>query len=800
MKNHGTEKEAFGNGFAARYTGSPVRKKNGDAFLTGRAAYVADVRLPNMLHAAILRSPHAHARIRKIDVSAARAAPSVVRVITGEEVAQLMNPIPHRVDAGEFGGKHADVYCLAVDKVVYQGQPVAAVVAHNANDAAAAGDLVSVDYEVLDPVLDADAALRPGAPLLYEDWDDNVLIEGRVGDGDVEAALAGVEHLLSDEIRIQRYTTAPIETRGCVATRNELGDGLTLYCSCQNPHPLRWMAAQALRIPEGDLRVVVPNVGGAFGSKMHGHPEEILVCLLSKLIGAPVRWVEERQECFLLGGRQQTHRFEVGFDDRGRILGLRDNMVADVGAVGAALAWSMARLTAMTLGTGYRIPACEVRYSCVVTNKSPWASSRGYGKEAACFVTERVVDMIARRLGEDPAEVRRRNFVEKRQFPFRTTSGLNLDSGDYHGVLDKALRLADYEGLKGLRESSRASAWRRGVGIAFEVTPEAAGIPGMLVGDYDTSTVRLDPSGRVIVLTGVTTPGGGNDTGIAQLVADELGVRLDDVSVKQGDTEVCPYGFGNFSGRGLLVGGASAVLAARDIKTKLAAAAALILDGEQDALVFGNGAVTAGSKRIGIGDLAHAVYTRSGGVGEIISPPLESTRTYRPANISHVPDDKGRTQPYPTYSNGAYVAVVDVDSETGKVEVADFVVVHDCGTIINPAFVEGQTHGGVAMGIGGALSERLLYDDQGRLLTNRFKTYLMPRASDVPEIRIGHQVTPSPFTLLGTKGSGEAGVGGAKAAVANAVEDALSDLGVTVRNLPLSPPEVLRMIERARAS
>jgi carbon-monoxide dehydrogenase large subunit len=781
----------------ATYVGSRVRKLGGAQFLTGRAGFVDDVRLPGTAYLAVLRSAEAHARLVRVDAEAARSAPGVLAALTGEEATHLANPIPQMIDLGSFGGRAADVRCLATGRVRYAGEPIAAVVAETRADAEAALALIEVEYELLPAVLTPDDALADGAPLLYEDWDENVLARGHCGPEDVTAALDASPHVLDDEIRIQRYTSAPIETRGYVADWNDRDDSLTFYGTCQKPHPLRWALSRALDLPESRIRIVVPDLGGAFGLKIHSHPEETLVCVLSRLVRRPVKWIEDRRECFLVSGREQVHSFSVGYDGDGTILAFRDRIVADVGAIGVASGWAMVHVAAVTFPSGYRVRDCEVSYEAVVTNKPYWSACRGFGKEATNLVMERAVDMVARRLGLDPADVRRRNFIGADEFPFRTSAGLNIDSGDYHAALDRLLTMLDYRVLRSDQLEAREQGRYLGVGLAFELTPEAAALTGTLSSGYDSTTVRMDPSGTVTVLTGVTSLGGGNDTGIAQVVADELGVRLEEVTVVQGDTSRCPYGLGTSTGRALVVGGGAAVLAARELRRRLVLVAAEMLGAGPDGVSLGGGSAFADGRSVSIADVAYAIYTMAH--PELAEPPLEVTRAYRPDNVRLTRDESGRTQPYPTYSNAVHGAVVEVDVETGKVDVRRYAVVHDCGTMINPDLVEGQMQGAVAMGIGGALSEELRYDDGGRLGTDGFKRYLVPRAGDLPPIEVEHQVTPSPFTVLGNKGAGEAGVGGAIAAVAGAVEDALAPLGVTVRTLPLTPPNVLAAIEDARS-
>jgi carbon-monoxide dehydrogenase large subunit len=782
----------------ALHVGSRARKLGGDRYLSGRACFVDDIRLPGTVHLAVLRSREMHARLRRVDVAAARRAPGVLTVLTGEDAADLARPIPQMIDLAPFGGRTADVRCLAVGKVVYAGEPLAAVVAERRADAEAALDLIAVDYEPLPAVRSVEEALAPDAPLLYEHWPENVLVRGLCGGGDLEAALAAAPHVLEDEIRIHRYTSAPIETRGYLADWSRRDGTLTFYATTQKPHPLRWVLSQALDIPETRIRIVVPDLGGAFGLKIHSHPEETLVCLLSRQLGRPVKWIEDRSECLLVSGREQTHAFAIGFDDDGRILAFRNHITADVGALGVASGWAMVHVAAVTFPSGYRVGVSEVSYDAVVTNKPYWSACRGFGKEATNLVMERAVDMVARTLELDPAEVRTRNFIGGDEFPFRTSSGLNIDSGDYHSALDRALSLIDYRSVRTEQMLRRAEGRYLGIGLAFELTPEAAALTGTLSSGYDSTTIRVDPSGTVTVLTGVTSLGGGNDTGIAQVVADELGVSLDAVTVVQGDTSLCPYGLGTSTGRALVVGGGAAALAARELREKLTRVAAAMLGVEPAEVRLGAGAASAGERSLPLASVAYAVYTLA--YPDLAEPPLESTRAYRPDNVELTRDDKGRTQPYPTYSNAVHAAIVEVDVETGKVDVRRYVVVHDCGTMINPDLVEGQMHGAVAMGLGGVLFEELRYDEGGRLLTDRLKTYLLPRAGDLPPIEVDHQETPSPFTVLGNKGAGEAGVGGAAAAVANAVDDALVPLGVTVRTFPLSPPNLLTAIEHARSS
>ena len=787
---------------ANRYIGQRSKKLKGDVFLTGRAEYINDLELLGTVHMSVLRSPHPHARIKKVDLGKVRGDPRCITALDGEEAKQHADPIPHFISAAVFGGKHNDVRILAVGKVTYAGQPVAAVVAATRGDADALLDLIEVEYELLPAVIDAADALEDDAPLLYDadGWDNNIVIQIPFVEGDFAAAAALADHTLTDEFYNHRYSTQPIETRGYVASWDPRAESYTFYGSAQNPHPLRWVLSSCLRVSESQIRVIAPNVGGGFGLKMPGHPEEGLICVLSRILGVPVKWIEERDETLIFGAREHVHRFQVAFNDDGKIVAFKNHFVANVGSVSSCPGWGMSFLTALSFPTGYKIPVTDVMVTVVATNKAPWQAARGYGKEGTQVVMERVIELVAESLGMDSAEVRRRNFVGKDEFPYKTNSGLNIDSGDYHQALETALKMLDYDSFRPKQAAALAAGKHIGFGIAFELTPESADIPGTIVGGYDTSTVKMDPSGRVTLLTGVTTPGSGNDGGIAQIVADTLGVKLEEIQVIQGDTDICPYGFGNYSGRSMVVGGNSALLAAREIKTKLAKVASAMLEAAEDDLVFDQGIITvAGTdKSIAIKDVSYAIYTLAFATAHMVEPPLEATHVYKPGNIVHFPDEKGRIQPYPTYSNAVHVAIVEVDVETGKVDLQRFGVLHDCGNMINPTFVEGQMHGAAVMGIGAALSEDSKYSADGTLLADRFKTYLMSRANELPMIEVEHQVTPSPFTLLGVKGAGEAGVGGAAAAVINAVNNAIRPTGARLRRTPASPIHVLAALKEAQ--
>lgn len=796
------ERDDSAAGRAAPYVGASQRRHEGDLTVTGRAVYTADLLPPGTAHVAIVRSPHAHATIRGVETARAAAAAGVLAVLTGEEAAELAAPIPHNLDPAGLGGNHADIRCLAVGKVVYVGQPVAAVVAETTADARAGAELVDVSYAPLPAVLDAESALLDGAPLVYEEWPSNVMIAGATADGDFEAAAAAAAGVVCGELRLQRSTSAPMETRAYLARWDERARRLTWHGTTQNPHPMRWVLATALGLAERQVHVIAPKAGGAFGAKMHGHPEEVLVAVLARRLRRPVKWVESREESLLAAGKEQVQRFRAAHDADGRVRALHVDMTADHGAAAAGPGWGMAFVAALTFPTGYDVAVCRVEYRVVVTNKSPWWGARPFGKEAPALVMERVMDLVAQATGLDPLEVRRRNWVSAARFPHTSPTGIVLDSGDYHGLVARMLERVDYLGLRAEQARLRDEGRLTGIGVGFEMLPEGADIPGALVGGFDTATVRMDPSGEVTVLTGVTNPGSGSDTAIAQIVADRLGVRVERVTVVQGDSAACPYGFGNLSSRSVVAGGGAAALAAGDVAAKLRAVAAAMLHAEPEQIVLGGGlamrADEAGAA-VPLADVAHGAYSLGYVLALSIDPTLEATRTYKPPNIRHLPDEAGRISPFASYSSCLHLSVVEVDAETGEVQPRRHVAIHDCGTMINPRLVEGQVRGGIAMGLGAALGEELVHDGDGAPLSDGFKTYLLPRAVDVPGLELGHQETPSPFTALGAKGAGESGYAGAYAAVVNAVNDAVAPLGARLDATPLSPPRVLAALRAAPA-
>lgn len=778
-----------------------LTRKGADRFVTGTIDYAADLIRPGALFVSLLRSPHAHALIKRMDVSAAATAPGVVSILTGREVRSLSRPMPTRVPRERFPGP-IEVWCLAADEVLYAGQPVAAVVAECLADAEAARSLIEIDYELLDAVLDAQQGSAAGSPMVRKAWSTNIVFQDKIRRGDVLEAMKRADCVVRGSMSFGSATTAPMECRCYVADWDSRSGKLTLQSTTQHPHPTRWLLAQALDLPETRIRVVAPVMGGTFGLKMVGHPEEVIVSVLSRQLGRQVAFLESREECFLANGREQTHEFEIGARSDGKIVAFRDFVRADVGTIGAGSGWLMSVVTPTVFPTVYDITDCSIDSVVVTTNKPPWQGVRGYGKETANVVMERAIELISAELGMNSLEVRRRNLLRKDAFPHRLPSGLNLDSGDYVGALDQLVELFGGDKWLVAQTKAKASEHRIGIGFAFELTPEGASFPGSMPSGFETSMVAVDPSGTVRVATSVTSPGSGNETGIAQLVADVFGIHPDGVSITQGDTDITPFGGGNSSSRSLMFGGAAAVLAARDLRDRIATCAATLLQAAPTELRFADGqiAVVGDSDRsVPFGKAVTTIYTEAYSTAIDVELPLQVARTYRSENVSHMPDEWGRIRSYPSFPYSVHAAAVELDTTSGCVRLLDHAAVHDCGVVVNPGLVEGQFKGAVAMGVGAALWEELLHDEEGRTRTSRFKSYVLPRATDLPNFRVGHRCTPSPFHPLGIKGAGESGLGGAMAVIANAVADALGDDGRHLERMPCKPEVIMALMRRGRS-
>ena len=781
---------------AGSLIGRSVPRLDGHRYVAGQVRYSADLLPAGCLFVALVRSPYAHARIVGVDASAARVMPGVAAVVDGAEAERLCAPMPQVLPF-----RHPDAArlvigrCLAVDAARFAGQPVAAVAASSQQDADAAADRVVVHYEPLHAVLRADEALAEGAPVVHPGWTSNVVARDHVLAGDPCAVIQAAERVVRGTLSFRPSTAAPMETLCYAGDWDGRTGRLTLTGTFQNPHASRWLVATSLGLKETDVRVIAPALGGTFGFKMSGHTEEALVGLLSRMLRRPVAYVESRQWTMLGHSREQVHRFEIAATADGRITAFRDEFVADVGTVSPGNGWTMPLITATVFPTVYDIPDVEVTCTLAATNKAPWQPVRGYGKEIANLVMERAVDLLAAELGLDPAELRARNLVRPEDLPRRLPSRLNVDSGDYPAALAGVQELFGYDGWRARQRAARDPERRIGIGIGFELTPEGGARPGAFPSGFETAAIRMSPTGDVEVALGVTSPGSGNETGIAQLVGNVLGLAPEAIRVIQGDTDTVPVGTGNASSRAMLYGGAAAHLAATDLRAKLAVCAGNVLQADPGAVTFADGKAWApGGSSVALRELALGAHTHPFTVGDGVELPLEATRSYRARNIQPVADESGRIATYSSFPYSVHAAAVELDLGTGRVTVLDYAVVHDCGVMVNPGLVSGQLRGAVVMGIGMALWEELLFDAGGRLLSDRLKTYLLPRTTDLPPIRLAHMETPSPFHPLGMKGAGESGLGGALSAVFNAVGDALGRDSSRLDTVPATPERLVGIL------
>jgi aerobic carbon-monoxide dehydrogenase large subunit len=774
-----------------RYVSRSVKRTEDPPLLMGRAHFIGDLRVPGLRAVAFLRSPHAHARIVAIDARAALAQPGVEAVVTGADLATTTRPI--RAAMTGAGYKESAWPVLALGKVRFAGEPVAAVVATDRYRAEDALEAIEIAYEALPAVADAEASMADGAPRLHEELSDNVIFHSRFASGDVDGALASADIRISETFRHGRCSSVPMEPRGVMASVDPVDGMLTVWASTQSPHLMRSGLAEALRMADSRIRVLCPAVGGGFGPKMHLYPEDIAVAELARRLRRPVRWLEDRRENLLASAQARDHvnRVEIGARKDGTLLALRSTLICDSGAYSVyPVTASLEPLTAAGILPGpYRLPALAYDAYAVVTNKCPAGAYRGVGMALGTFVRERLMDMVARRAGLDPVDVRRRNFVETSELPFTTASGLVVDSGDSRQSLERALEAAGYAALRAQARVTPGGKYR-GIGVAAytEFTGMGSGTfrrRGMRqVAGHDAATVRVEPTGEVRGFVSAASQGQGHATTLAQVLADELGVDLDAVSIVEGDTERCPYGSGSFASRSMVVSGGALILAARRVREKVTTIAAHMLEAAAGDLVIEGGAISvrgAPGRMLTIADVANLAYRPAAGtLPPGVDPALEATQYYDP--------------PPATFSNGSHVAMVEIDPETGQVAVVRHTVVEDCGRIVNPMIVDGQTHGAVAQGIGNALYEHMVYDDDGQPLTTTFMDYLIPGTTDVPSVEVIHMATPPAVSVSGFKGMAEGGTIGSTAAVANAVADALAPLGIEVRELPLTPDRVHRLL------
>jgi carbon-monoxide dehydrogenase large subunit len=775
------------------HVGARLKRPDDPRILTGRGRYVDDLVFARMVHVAFGRSPHAHAVVRGVDVERARRAPGVVGVLTGADTARLCRPF-RGVLLHYKGMKTGAMLPLAVDRVRYVGEPVVAIAAEDRAAAEDAAQLVSVEYEPVPAVLSPEAAVAADAPLIHPELSDNVLYETRLTAGDVDASFARAHRVYARTFTIGRHTGVPMEPRSLVAEFEPFTRSFTLWMSTQVPHMMQAVVAELFGLPEHRVRVVAPDVGGSFGIKIHVYQDDMAACAMALTLGRPVKFVATRRESFLsdIHAREQTVRVEVAADADGMLTAMRAAITAAVGPYSAYPRSSVVEggQVLRLLPGPYRIRNYDATLRVVAQNKLITSQYRAVGHPIATAVTESMVELIARDLGLDPAELRRRNLVRAHEFPYASVAGNVYDSGSYVPALERLLEAARYDELRREQAKARAEGRAIGIGIAcfIELTGPGAqfyGIGGAPISGQEGTTVRLEPSGAVTVLSGVTEQGQGSRTALAQIVADELGVPMDAITVLSGDTAMVPYGGGTWASRGMPIGGSATLLAARALRDKVRRVAGALLEAHEDDVELAGGRAGvrgAPDRGLTLGEIGRTVHFRSNELRGI-EPSLDATVHY--------------TNPQAwTFTNGVHLAVVEIDLETGAVHVVKYVAVDDCGRLVNPALVDGQVCGGIAQGLGGALMEHCVYDETGQLLTTTLMDYAVPAAADVPPIDVHHLETPAPHVAGGFKGAGEGGTAGAPGAVLNAVNDALAPHGAMITEQPITAERVMRAILR----
>ena len=775
-----------------KLVGARVKRREDPRLIQGRGTYVDDITLPSLRHLAFKRSDVAHGRIRSVDVRAAEAMPGVEAVFTGAQIAELIDPMPIWTPFPSPA-----YHAIATDVVRFVGEPVAVVVAADRYLARDAADAIVVDYEMLPAVVDPELAMKGQPACIHEDFENNLAVpflpSGTgvspdmtvVDDSAIDEAFSNAEVVISQRMVNQRLAPSPMEPRGVVA-HYELGkDTLTIWSSTQSAHVVRSLVAKMLGLGESQVRAIAPEVGGGFGCKVNVYGEGYVAAALSRRLGLPLKWIEDRSEAFMATthGRDIIGYVDLAAKKDGTVLGLRLRLIADVGAYNMLFTAGIPTFTTLMASATYRIPALRTTVTEVFTNKTPTDAYRGAGRPEATYFVERAMDMLARELAMDPADVRRKNFIQPTEFPYVTQMGAQYDSGDYEKALDKALKTSGWDQLKAERERAKAEGRLVGLGLSMYVEVCGIGPSAMLPsGGWEHAQVTIERDGRVSATTGVSPHGQGNETTFAQMLADQLGVPMEHITIHHGDTAVVKQGVGTFGSRSQAVGGAAMHMAGGKVKTKMAKFAAAMLEASEHDLVFEDGKIAVkGSPASAkfFADVAAFAY-RPLPLPEDMEPGLSEEAFFEPSAN--------------TYPFGCHISMLEIDRDTGEPTLLKFVAVDDAGHLINPLIVEGQIHGGLAQGIGQALIEEVVYDDDGQLLTGSFMDYAMPRATDFPRFELESTVTPTPVNPLGAKGVGEAGTIGSTPCIVAAAVDALSEFGVKHLDIMLRPEKLWRII------
>jgi carbon-monoxide dehydrogenase large subunit len=776
--------------------GKSRRRKEDERLITGRTRWTDNITLPGMLHMAILRSPFAHAKIVSIDTSAAKSAPGVIAVYTARDLdpdSSIGMPCAWPITPDMKAPRRP---VLAADQVNFAGEGVAVVVARSSAEAHDALEEIDVEYDELPVILDMEAAIADGAPLVHEDQGSNTSAvwkfdSGEAGTGgNVEDAISSAEVVVKRRFRQQRLVPAFMEPRACVV--DPTGTQLTMWSATQVPHILRVMSALTLGIPEHKLRVIAPDVGGGFGGKIGVLPEEMMSLLVAQKLGKPVKWNETRSETMLAAhhGRDQIQDITISATRDGQVTGLKVELLANLGAYNGLVGTGVPILGAFMFNAIYKIPAYHFACTNVYTTTTLTDAYRGAGRPEATFAIERIMDELAVELGVDPLELREKNWIKHEEFPFTTVAGLTYDSGNYEAATEKAKQLFDYDGLRAEQEKRRASKDKVQLGIGISTFTEMCGLaPSRVLGSLDYgaggwehAAIRMLPTGKVEVITGASAHGQGHETAWSQIVADQLGVAFEDVEILHGDTQSSHKGLDTYGSRSLVVGGIAVVKAAEKVIAKAKPIAAHLLECAEDDLEFANGKFTVRGTETStsIGDVALAVFAAHN-LPDGVEPSLDSDATFDPENFS--------------YPHGTHLCAAEVDTETGRIKLRSYVCVDDVGVAVNPLIVEGQVHGGLAQGIAQALFEGTEHDESGTLTTGTFADYLLPSAADLPSFTTDRTETPSTTNPLGAKGVGEAGTIASTPAVVNAVIDAVRPFGVNDIEMPLTPMRVWHAIQ-----
>jgi aerobic carbon-monoxide dehydrogenase large subunit len=768
----------------SKLVGAKVKRREDPRLIRGVGHYLDDINLPNTLHVAILRSPYAHARIKNIETSEARQCPGVITIVTGAEIKDQIGSLP--TSGGNETLRVPKHYVLAVDKVCYVGEGVAAVVAEDRYTARDALDLIRVEYETLPVVSDAEKALAPGAPVIHSEWPDNVAFRSEQEQGNLTKAFKEADKIVKQRLVHQRLAPIAIEPRGVLAHYLSSDRELTVWSSTQIPHMLKGHLSQMLKLPENQLRVIAPEVGGGFGSKLNVYAEEGLLGYLALKLNRPVKWSEGRRENIqaTIHGRGQVGEVQAAVKKDGTILGLRYKVIADIGAYHQLFTPAIPPFTGLMLSGCYKIPAISIELTAAFTNKMSTDAYRGAGRPEATYVIERMVDRIARELAIDPVKVRQKNFPKPAEFPFKTATGIAYDSGNYQLALGKALKLSGYEKLRRDQKQLRKQGRYLGIGLSTYVEICAMGPKGM----WEYGKVEVEPTGKVTVLSGASPHGQGQQTSFAQIVADGLGVELDDITVIHGDTAAVPKGIGTFGSRATAVGGIAIYQAAEQVKARARELASHFLEVDTDDLVFSGGRFSVKGvpkKGLTLPQIAEKAHLAKN-LPKDMEPRLAAETTFEPSNF--------------TFPFGTHVCVVEIEPQIGRIEIKKYVAVDDCGRVINPLLVDGQIQGGIVQGLGQALYEEVIYDENGQLLTGSLMDYALPRAANIPRLKLTRTETPTPVNPLGIKGIGEAGTIGSTPAIVNAVVDGLAPFGITHIDMPLTPEKIWSLCQEKKAA